>query len=520
VDVEDYLAERGVTSKGIVDQLVADGWRVEGSWVVIPWRDAGGEVVYESRRALNGGTPKYKNDRGTRPPLWASPRAREGAGSCTLAEGVFDVLAVLEAVGVPGFAAFGVELSDEAADELAAHERVVLFPDTDEAGRRLVEHARLKLARRTDLRVATYPAKDVAELIVSGGADAVASAWSAAEQLSPVYTSWAPVDAAAILAGELVEEPPRWLKRTDGQKLLYAGKMHSFSGEPESGKTWAALLAAAEAIEEGRDVLYVDFEDSPFTVLSRMRDLGVADDLITTRFHYVRPTEPLTEAAWLDLEPILARGPALVVLDGVSEAMVLHGLELERNSDVAAFIALLPRRLAATGAATVWIDHVVKDRDARRRYSIGAQHKLAGLDGAAYVFEPLSPFGGDVDGASTVSVMKDRAGFVRSYSLNRKTVGPFRLLASGSPMRAEIGVPTAAWDSATGLSGVQSRVLAALPDRDAGTRTWREIGDTVAGDGQGPPLKRSTIHKALEDLTEAGLADADQSETTFRWWKT
>jgi hypothetical protein len=45
---------------------------------------------------------------------------------------------------VPTLSAFGVDLSDEAADELASHDRVVVFPDTDDAGRRLVDAARLK----------------------------------------------------------------------------------------------------------------------------------------------------------------------------------------------------------------------------------------------------------------------------------------------------------------------------------------------------------------------------------------
>jgi hypothetical protein len=204
--------------------------------------------------------------------------------------------------------------------------------------------------------------------------------------------------------------------------------------------------------------VFVDFEDSAFAVLTRLRDLGVDDELIASRFHYVRPTEPLTDEAWLDLAPILGKAPALAVLDGVSEAMVLHGLELERNTDVAQFIAMLPRRLAGCGAATVWLDHVAKAKETRGRFALGAQHKLAGLDGAAYVFEPLRPFGRGIDGASTITVSKDRSGFVRAFALSRDIVGPFRLNASTTPMHAQIDVPVAAWDSATDLTAVLAAV--------------------------------------------------------------
>jgi hypothetical protein len=44
-------------------------------------------------------------------------------------------------------------------------------------------------------------------------------------------------------------------------------------------------------------------------------------------FYYVRPDEPLGEQDWADLEPILAQEPALTVIDGLTEALTLHGLD-------------------------------------------------------------------------------------------------------------------------------------------------------------------------------------------------
>jgi hypothetical protein len=54
--------------------------------------------------------------------------------------------------------------------------------------------------------------------------------------------------------------------------------------------------------------------------------------------------------------------------------MTTEGLALGDNTDVAAWMRLLPKRFAAAGAAVVVIDHVVKNRDDQGRYAIGGQH--------------------------------------------------------------------------------------------------------------------------------------------------
>ena len=59
------------------------------------------------------------------------------------------------------------------------------------------------------------------------------------------------------------------------------------------------------------------------------------------------------------------------------------------------------------------IDHVTKNSDSRGRFAIGAQAKLAGLDGAAYTIEVRKPLGRGMEGALSVRVAKDRPGAVR-----------------------------------------------------------------------------------------------------------
>ena len=88
---------------------------------------------------------------------------------------------------------------------------------------------------------------------------------------------------------------PARLERSDGIRLLYPGRVHWFPGEPESGKTWVAFQAAAEALDAGRRVFWIDFEDDVTTAVDRLRALGVRRRLINWQFAYVRPDEPLQD---------------------------------------------------------------------------------------------------------------------------------------------------------------------------------------------------------------------------------
>jgi hypothetical protein len=80
------------------------------------------------------------------------------------------------------------------------------------------------------------------------------------------------------------------------------------------------------------------------------------------------------------------------VVDGVTKAMVLQGLDIRDNKDVAEFLTKLARPLADAGAAVLLIDHVTKDREGRGRWELGAHHKLAGTD-LTHMLEPIRSFG-------------------------------------------------------------------------------------------------------------------------------
>jgi hypothetical protein len=314
--------------------------------------------------------------------------------------------------------------------------------------------------------------------------------------LSRLPETWRPLDLDAILAGERVDAAPTVLSRRDGRYLFYAGKVHSVAGESESLKSWLLLVATAEQINYGKRVLWVDFEDNVASVVGRLRALGCQLQQIASCFRYVRPAEPLP--AGLTAATLVANsGATLAVIDGVTEAMTLQGLEPLSNRDVATFMTAVPRPLADAGPAVVMIDHLTKSRENRGRFAIGAQHKLASLDGTAYLVELIQPFGHGRRGVATITVAKDRPGCVREYAVgNRIAELVLQSLPDGSVM-AELAPPAGPVGEPFRPTVLMERVSRWL-EQQAEACSTRQVEDAVSG-------KAAGIRQALAVLVEDGL---------------
>jgi hypothetical protein len=229
-------------------------------------------------------------------------------------------------------------------------------------------------------------------------------------------STWQPVDLTPFLYGEQIATvAPSLLARSDGAHLIYPGAVHSISGEPGSGKSWVAVLACLQEITEAHPVAYLDFEDRAARVTSRLLEAGGHPAQIEAHFRYLRPETALTAGTVAHLVAAV-QGCSLVVIDGITEAMGMHGLSLLDNEDVARFIALLPRRIANLGPAVLQIDHVVKNSEARGRWAIGGQHKLAAIDGCAFKAEIVEKFGRGKRGQTRIVLDKDREGHVEEIA--------------------------------------------------------------------------------------------------------
>lgn len=255
-------------------------------------------------------------------------------------------------------------------------------------------------------------------------------------------TSWWPVDLRGLIAGDIPPEaPPAFLARQDGEHLFYAGKVNGLIGESESGKTWVALLAVAQALGTGAQVLYLDFEDTAAGILARLRLMGVTDAELS-RLAYISPDETFGILAHRDLtEHVAATLPRLVVLDGYNAAMTMMGLNLIDNADIYRFALAILRPLKRTGAAVVTIDHVTKSKEGRGAFAIGGQAKRSDVDGCSISVEVVQPFGKGMAGKLRLTVSKDRPGLVRAVSGGAKNAGLAHIDSTGDVTRVWVDGP-------------------------------------------------------------------------------
>lgn len=234
--------------------------------------------------------------------------------------------------------------------------------------------------------------------------------------------SWQPMNLRAVLDGTVPKvEPTIGLIRADGLALLYPGKEHSILGEMESGKSWFSTASCAAELLKGEYVVYIHFEEcDPTDTVERLRVLGVPDAVILERFRFVGPLEPVRPQF---LAALLDPAPSLVILDGVNEAMALHGQAIREEDGAAAFRRVLVKPCTAVGAAVLTCDHVVKDRETRGRYGLGSVHKGNAINGSLIMLESAEPFGRGQRGRSNVFITKDRPGQLRQHGKPTKLAG-------------------------------------------------------------------------------------------------
>lgn len=236
------------------------------------------------------------------------------------------------------------------------------------------------------------------------------------------WSTWRPLDVTPVLDGSWQAPTPTVGVCHGAPGLLYPGRRHDVYAESEAGKTWFGLRVVADELSRGNGAVFVDFEDDVGGIVSRLLDMGTPDAALRDRFAYLRPETPLTAPGELVMvRDLLAElRPTVVVLDGRTEGMALHGLSLKDNDEIATYGRLVERPFTDYGAAVLAMDHVVKDREQRGRYALGGVHKLNGLSGAAFVLESRRPFGKGVCGRSTVRVSKDRPAQLRQHGLPGK----------------------------------------------------------------------------------------------------
>ena len=323
-----------------------------------------------------------------------------------------------------------------------------------------------------------------------------------APEPSRTGTDWGPVDLASIISNP-TRPSPDLMTRTDGVSLIYPGLVHSVSGESESFKSGLLLWEAALLIAAGDQVLYIDFESDAHSVVERLVGMGAEPHALASRFHYIRPHSGFQQS---HLDSIPEHQYRLIVIDGVTEALSLSGGDTNSADSVARLYQQLPHQLASKyGAAVVLIDHVSKSKETRGRFSIGSQHKLAAISGAAYIIEPDTPLSRGAQGTLNLKVAKDRPGVVRqscgSFNPADRTQAASRVTvdSTGPITTVQYGPP--AYGLASGLLAQISGWLA------------RQQRPVPAAEVEAVFRNRNAGH-ALSALVAGGFAEMTNSKYT------
>ena len=332
-------------------------------------------------------------------------------------------------------------------------------------------------------------------------------------------SSWKPIALSDYYDGLFQEVTANILTRTDGKSLIYAGKVHSFYGESESGKSWVAQIATAELLRADKKVIYIDFESDPQDIVKRLKGLGVSRANLLQYLTYIRPetARQVDDPYW---DAILTPDSAsLVVIDGVTESLTMWGGETVDNDSITKWMRQFPRKVAQeSGAAVVLIDHITKNADTRGRFAIGGQAKLATIDGAAYIVEPIEVLSPGRVGSLTLRVTKDRIGDVRaSAGMYRKSdrtqeAAVFTIDSTRAQMQYVIGAPTSEDELNERTEFKKLSEMAEFIHHHPGC-SRRELNEGVKGD-------KGLIGERLETLEKNGYIENKGSATKSSLWIT
>ena len=327
-------------------------------------------------------------------------------------------------------------------------------------------------------------------------------------------SSWKPIALKDYYDGLFAAPVATILKRTDGNGLIYTGRVHSIYGESESGKSWVAQIASAEMLKDDKKVIYIDFESDPSDVVGRMKSLGVSRANLLQYFTYIRPDGPrdADDPYW---QAILESGSAeLIIIDGVTESLTMWGGETKDNDAITRWMRIFPRTVAtASGAAVVLIDHITKNAETRGRFAIGGQAKLATIDGAAYLVEPLEALAPGRVGSLTMRVTKDRPGYIRKIAgmwrkSDRTQEAAVFVIDSTRPlMQYAITVPLIEDELEANKEFKKSKEIVEFVHNHPGC-TRRLIQEGVAG-------SKDAIGERISDLITGGWIDNKGNDRSF-----
>lgn len=227
----------------------------------------------------------------------------------------------------------------------------------------------------------------------------------------PEPSDWDTVDLVEVVRhpGEPMEPS---VLRFDGEDvgLFYASKLNGIHGDSGVGKSWLALIAAAQELMHFGGVLWIDFESTAQETVHRLMALGVPVDRIVSSFHYISPDSAMDETVVSRLLAMLRRSDAdLVVIDSLGEAFGLEGINENNDNEVTPFFRRVVRPITDAEFTVLLIDHQAKSSE-HPLHASGSKRKRAAMTGSSFLVEAPQPFDKGRGGRLKLTTAKDRGG--------------------------------------------------------------------------------------------------------------
>lgn len=217
------------------------------------------------------------------------------------------------------------------------------------------------------------------------------------------------------LTGNIQETLPDFLQRDDGQHIFYTGQLNWMHGDSGSGKTWVALMGAAQTLNNGGRIIWVHYEDpTPRTILTRLQTLGLDHQTLIDRFHYWTPIGlGLTDKQqhqWLT-QTCQTLQPDMIILDSIGEAMGADGISEDKDEYVGPWLTKTLRHLVNNGHGVIGIDHMTKEGAKTDDLNpSGSKRKRAAITGHSVLVKALTPPTKTTAGTLALICAKDRHG--------------------------------------------------------------------------------------------------------------
>jgi len=338
-----------------------------------------------------------------------------------------------------------------------------------------------------------------------------------------------------VITGNYTRTVPTILRRSDGECLIYSGKLSWISAPPEALKSWTMLLAALQLMQEGKATVYLDFEDDESTVTERLYKLIIGSgidnpeeaaqrwlvgplsadgsrDKDKALFRYKPMSGAFDSKTRAYVLKAIKRGTQLVIIDGCATALAHANLNENDNADVNRWISAVTYPLTAAGAAVVVIDHVVKNAQPGSggfgsRAPRGAGSKLAAVSGTSLSFEVNEAASVYSEGRITIVVTKDRPGRIKVTKRSGKRIGGVLM---STPMNE-------------GIEGLHLKIVAA---EEAAQLAEQKRFDLVAAEHiskiiaeVGPAVSKTEIRNILKERSDAKGSTGFRTQTTVAAFK-